>query len=424
MLRKGSGLARSGRASRPRVERLTESRPGLIDLNSDAAAALNDLGRRLASSSRFWGDPDDENDTSTDRSVVRCVHRGDHWYEVTVVDAVGLIAAGDLLIEVHPKIDLAHLVHLLIHSDAVPRTASIAASASADTPLWELVARWYVDALEAVLRRGLVLDYRTESDLAPSVRGQLLPTETAHAYYSGRIGIASVYDEFDEDTALNRVLLAASKVITGTPGLEALTRRRARTASARMDHIGPLSPGDMDVTTDRRSQYYSTALALARHVLDGTGRSLISGVVPAQSFLIRTPELVESGIRAILAEALAELLPVIKRGRQLSDSRLTLNPDLVFGNVAIGDVKYRLIGGDWNRRDLYQIVAFATAFGVQRAALIAFGVDVAAPPALRFSNLNVQLFRWMVDREYSPTRAADELSREIRQWLCTSELFP
>jgi hypothetical protein len=37
-------------------------------------------------------------------------------------------------------------------------------------------------------------------------------------------------------------------------------------------------------------------------------------------------------------------------------------------------VKYKAPDGTWNRPDLYEVVAFAVAFGRSHAALVTFGV--------------------------------------------------
>lgn len=117
------------------------------------------------------------------------------------------------------------------------------------------------------------------------------------------------------------------------------------------------------------------AIALGRNLLRWTGRSLAEGGAAAWTFLIRTPEMVEAGVRSVLAERLGPGT-VRKEGRQLVGSTLTFNPDLVFGGpaVAVGDVKYKLAGGDWDRSDLYQVVAFATAFRVDEDCCSGSGV--------------------------------------------------
>lgn len=415
-------LRNSGRAYSQRVEHLIESRPKLLSLDPIDAAALDDLGKRLASTKSFWGGAEDETGAEPTRTVIRCVSRGGDSYEVTVINAVGLVSIRGLQIEVHPKIELSHFLYLLRKGDVLPRTVTHTTTAAADTTLWDLVARWYVETLETVLRRGLLSDYRSESDLLQVARGQVLPVETAGAYYGGRVGVMCEYDEFDEDMPLNRVLLAAARAIVESAQLEESTRRAASTSSARLDRVGPLRSGDLSARTDRRSEYYRDALILAHHILDGTGRSISAGPELARSFLIRTPEMVEAGVRSILAAALSDTVEVVKVGRQLQGVRLTFNPDLIFGSVAVGDVKYKQASNEWNRPDLYQAIAFATAVRVARAAIVTFGAadEGGPPPALSVGDIELRTFRWTTDPGISPSVAADELAREVRQWIVSA----
>ncbi len=411
-------MVSSGRVSARSSEALVESRPKLLSLSPSQAAELRGLGRRLASAKAHWSAPLREDEDEPTRTVIRCVPAGDGLHEVTIFNAVGLIGVSGLQLEVTSKIPLSHLLYLLSHSDVLPRMDTTRVSAAADDSLWDLVARWYVEALEGVLRRGLLSDYRRERDLLPVARGQVLALATVSAYYTGRIGVASEFDEFDEDTALNRVLLAAARAIAESPLLDPQVRGRALVGVSCMHHIGQLQPQDVGATVDRRSAYYREALALGRHVLDATGRTIAAGAEQARVFLLRTPELAESGIRAILAAGLRDLVAVRKRGLQLRHSKLTLNPDLVFGDIAVGDVKYKLGGSEWNRADFYQAVAFATGFRVRHVAVVSFGVQSdPLPPTVEVGDIKLRPFRWNIEPSVSPAQAAAQLTSQIGNWI-------
>jgi hypothetical protein len=49
-----------------------------------------------------------------------------------------------------------------------------------------------------------------------------------------------------------------------------------------------------------------------------------------------------------------------KNAGKVEASNVTLNPDLIFGGVAVGDVKYKMWERDWNRVDLYQAITFVS----------------------------------------------------------------
>jgi 5-methylcytosine-specific restriction enzyme subunit McrC len=411
-------LESSGQASARRSESLVESQPKALDLSPSQVAELRDLGRRLASTKAYWAASLRGGEDERKSTVIRCVAAEGGLHNVTVVDAVGLIGVSGLQLEVQPKIPRSHLLYLLSFSEILPRRDQARVAAGTEDSLWSLLAQWYIEALEAVLRRGLLSDYRRERNFLPASRGQVMPLATADAYYSGRIGIASEYDEFDEDSALNRVLLAAARVIAEHTLLSPQIRRRALANVFRMRHVGELHPQDLRVSVDRRSTYYRDALIFAHHVLEATGRTIAVGAEPARAFLIRTPELVESGVRTILAIGLRDLVAVRKKGRQIERSKLTLNPDLIFGNVAVGDVKYKMGERAWNREDLYQAVTFAVGFHVGHAAVISFGAGTdSLPPALGVGDVELRAFRWDINQIGAPSAAATHLINQVHSWL-------
>jgi len=92
---------------------------------------------------------------------------------------------------------------------------------------------------------------------------------------------------------------------------------------------------------DRRASRYSDSVALAKHLLWVTARSIEVGDASARCFLVRTPDLIEAGLRSILAEALSDVCLVKKCGLGIPGTKMTLNPDLTFGDQAVGGVKYK-----------------------------------------------------------------------------------
>jgi hypothetical protein len=181
--------------------------------------------------------------------------------------------------------------------------------------------------------------------------------------------------------------------------------------------VGELRPGDVYHAPERRSAHYAMGLQLARHVLAATGRAAAAGPAPAWTFLIRTPELIEDAVRAILRQGLHDLVDVSKSGIQLRPSKLGLNPDLVFGGIAVGDVKYSLLAPDWNRPHLYQAVAFATGYRVTRAGVFGFMLKGPSPPQLQVGPVGLTAFAWLSDETVAPETAEATLLDEARSWI-------
>jgi hypothetical protein len=391
-----------------------------VDLSSLEVEALTRMGRRLASQTSWWGENEGES-SGRETSAIKCVRAGDGRWRVRVDNAVGVVRVGNVQIVVEPKIPLSHLLYLMAEAGSLPRLDEERASLAADQSLWALVAAWFTASAESLLRRGLIRDYQeTRQDLS-LIRGRVQPPRTATNFYVGRVAFDCEFDEFDIDTPLNRIVLAAARAVASSVLLASDVRRRAMSIAVRMDEgVQDLAAGDLRAAFDRRTAHYAEVIPLARHVLRSRGRTLAGGEELGWSFLIPTPALVEEGIRNVLNRGLTPKYWVKKRGRQLEGSTLTFNPDLVFGpSAAVGDVKYKLTSTTWNRADLYEVIAFGVAFRAERTCLVTFNQSSGDR---RFSDLRVGDIRvshlvWDADLARSPIDSADALVASARSWL-------
>jgi hypothetical protein len=405
-----------------RTETIVESVAVELKLTDAEADALKAVGTRLAGERTWWGDEE----SPEERTVVQCSRSvgGDIW-KVRVVDAIGLISVGSLQIAVNPKIPLDHLLYLFEASGRFPRLDTQLGSLAGGVSFWRLIATWFVLATERLLRRDLIRDYQTLSDELPVVVGSLEPVPTARAYYAGRLSFSCRFDEFSFDTALNRVLRAAAVAIAGSGDLDHSLRRRSQRIIARLDGVGELKSSDLRVEVDRRSKHYSDAVCLATHVIRSLGRHLVGGDMKAWAFLLRTPEMVEEGIRRILQQRYG-IARIRKKGRRLEGSSLSVNPDLEIDNGdAVADVKYKLCGTEWVRADLYQGVTFATAFNSQFAAIVNFrptAAKILVP--LKVGSIVVSHLTWPANPATKPAAAAEEFEHDFDAWLGTLPSVP
>lgn len=226
------------------------------------------------------------------------------------------------------------------------------------------------------------------------------------------------YEEFDVNSPLNRILRHGVRLVLSSPCTNRDLRRRAALLSARLDGVGEFDFSDLRATPDRRTRHYKDAIILAKHLIHSIGRHLGAGLASAWTFLVPTPALVEDGIREVLKSRLGNQVHIEKRGRQLVGSTMTLNPDLVFDHGReVGDVKYKLLGKDWARADLYQLTTFAEGYGSDRGLLVGFSPsNKLVPPDVQIGDIHLTVASWPTDRELSPDDAAQQLSEQIRSW--------
>lgn len=398
---------------------LFESQAADLALSDREATALAVAGRRLASHKAWWGA--DEN--KEERTVIRCTRVATNRWTLRVADAVGLISVGDLQIEVKPKIPIDHFLYLLSMSGQFPRLDSQRVGGLQGLSLWDLVARWFLSEAESLLQRGLMNDYHETAGWLKTIRGRVRTTDTVRAMAVGRLEAHCVLEEFETDTPLNRVVKEAARLVSGSPSLLWSDRRRALAIVSNIPNAGRLRPGDLDAMVDRHTRSYASTVSLAHHIIAGQGRTLESGQDIAWTFLIRTPELIEEGIRTVLKRELAGRRDVVKQGRQIQGSTLTFNPDLLFdGGLATGDVKYKWLGAEWRRADLYQAIAFAVAFETDLAALGGFrAIPLSEPRKVVIGDIEVREFEWVANSDVPPEEAGRILAASLEDWLSDRE---
>lgn len=395
---------------------VTESKPKTLSLTAEVATALVSAGQQLVAPTRPRGEDDEVQD---ERSIVQCVSLGDGKWQVTVANAVGVIAIPGLQLLVKPKIPQRHLLFLLGHTEEFRSIHHQVAQLQEEASLWQVVARWFTSAAEDVLRLDLIRDYREVSKELFFGRGTMDALKTARLYYQGRLEFSCRFDEFTVDTPLNRVLKGAARVVAGSSLLPYELRWRARRLSLRMDEVGDLTAADLLASTDRRTAHYKAAIRFAKVVIKRSGRFVGQGDAYAWTFLIPTPLLVEEGILNVLETHLAPSRSVQKQVLPMEGTEKTLNPDLYFdAGAAVGDVKYKVDIGDWRRADLYQVIAFAVGASTSAACVIGFRTqDVPHLTQVGVGNIRVMPFSWDTSDDVAPSESAAKLSASVEAWL-------
>jgi 5-methylcytosine-specific restriction enzyme subunit McrC len=394
---------------------LIESHPSSLDISEDDASLLSAIGRQLASTRTWWG----ESPSLETRSVIDVRRNHTGMYDVTFREVIGVVQLGHIRIRVAPKIPWAHFVYIASRSEFSPRLSTDIASIEQGFEFVGMLCRWFVDSAERLVRLGLRQDYGETTQELEEVRGRLLPFETAAEVLKGRLVASCLFDELTYDTPLNRIVRAACERVSCLSNISADTRRRARRLLYRMDGVGQLLHADIRRKPDRLSKSYIRPVSLAQLILGTCGISLSHGKIHGTSFLLRTPEIIEDGLRSIIAEALPSI-QVKKRRQMLGDSGISVNPDIVFGNrLAVADVKYKYFGRDWNRNDFNQIVAFATAFDTQRCALFGFVSEPFSSKSglVRVGRVEATRIAWPVGPGTSPGTVSKLMIESLKHWL-------
>ena len=131
--------------------------------------------------------------------MIRCERKAHGRYEVRVAEAIGAVAAGNLQLLVEPKIPLSHLTYILQEGGQLPRIADGRAELQSDENFLNLIAFWFVQAAEELLRHDLIRDYSTINADRAAARGRIDPIPTARSLLRGRPSLRCTFDELTVD---------------------------------------------------------------------------------------------------------------------------------------------------------------------------------------------------------------------------------
>lgn len=395
---------------------VTESTEALVQLTRDQAHQLRNLSKLLASRRSWWGSESVENPKQAE--VIRISQSTGDEYRITVRNVVGAISLGDLTLLVGPKIPIDHFVYIASRSlNLDSREADQGTTLASGFFFHELIARWLVTRSAQILRSGLSTDYEGMQDSLRYVRGRVDPTRTSINFLRGMPVIESEFEERTNNSPENRILKSALNLVN-VSGLDTEELRysasRLRKALSAVEDAGH---NDLNLPPRSFPPRYRQAVDLAISVIRNSGRNLSGGNRTAGSFLIRTPNLIEDGIRKIIKQAVAPV-PVSQGGRVLLPTSLTSNPDILLSRPPkTADVKYKFFGSMWNRADLAQGVFFAESYRSTKGAVIGFSHGTHRLPDVPVGRITISPLFWDVAEGTNPQESADRLIRSIENWL-------
>jgi hypothetical protein len=335
----------------PEEIEITEAVETRVSLTDSQVTAINEHSRFLASSRSWWGAIGEE---ELERHVISVTPRGGGSYSLTVRNAVGVLAVDGLSIFVKPKIPLDHFVYIASHAlFSDERSGSGDVDLMEGTSFQELVAGWVVQGVRQIVRGGLSSDYELIRDSLPYVRGRIAMTKTALNFHKGTVAIESEFEDRTNNSPENRILRSALDLLN--PRLLGSEKHRQEVQLLRTVFWGVERASEADLKLPSRSfpPRYRRTVDMAISLLRNSGRSLTSGPSASKSFLVRTPGIMEDGLREIIRRGL-QPVRVAKGGKVLSPTTLRVNPDLLVTNVPFtADVKYKKFGPMWNRNDLF-----------------------------------------------------------------------
>lgn len=308
----------------------------------------------------------------------------------------GVLQAGDLMVEVLPKIagqddfDRSMLLRMVALAANLP-LARLEASrlARQQHTMLTVLVEWFCDEVSAQAHQGLLKQYVTEADALPSIRGRWRPEVDALRHPGRPDRLHCHFDELTADNLLNQLLKAALRRVEPSMRVHAVLQRRVQELCGTLGDVRDvwLTHEDVDrLSLNRLTQRYSRALMMARWFLAQEAPDLRQGGRHGLALMFDMNALFQRTLAAAMSKALPEGWQLREEGPRrylavdhLGDQRFQLRPDICLlqdGQVrAIVDAKWKVLEGGQDGRwsvgqgDVYQLNAYASTYGCDRLAL-------------------------------------------------------
>jgi 5-methylcytosine-specific restriction enzyme subunit McrC len=306
---------------------------------------------------------------------------GEGAYELRAGSTVGTFVLPSLRLLIRPKVGLENLFFLLGFGPKVTRWGDARFPYEQDPDLFKAVA-WAFDAeVRRALAQGLVRGYQPRSETLATLRGRIDVAGQLRARQGRPFPLECRFEEYTEDTELNRVIKAAHRRLLQVPQLDAQIARKLRHGFRAFENVASVEypPGSIpEPVFTRLNIHWRAAERLARLILGQRSLRDQEGAVVGTTFTVDMNALFERFVESIVDEearrADLRLVPRARRRRQLT-KKIPIRPDLILHgggrDLAVADVKYKeLKPAEWPHADLYQLLAYCVSLNLPSGLLI------------------------------------------------------
>ncbi len=283
-------------------------------------------------------------------------------------------------LECRPKVPARNLFVLLAAAYDLP-DPFLDAPAEVDRieDVLAFVVGRFAALVEERLDRGLYRAYVEEEGNLATVRGRIAVAEDLRRNYILRQRTWCRYSEYAWDVPENQVLRQVVRLLAGW-GLRPELGRRLRRLDARLEEVTPgrFVAADLDrFAYHRLNEAYRPLHRFCRLFLEGASPSGEAGPFGFAAFLLDMNRLFEAYVTQILRDHAPTGLAVAAQAvvHLDRDRSVAMHPDVLVrasGQVVLAaDCKYKhLAPGRHGPHDLYQLLAYCTALGVERGVLV------------------------------------------------------
>ena len=360
--------------------------------------------------------------------VVQPAFGSERSYVLTPGSTVGVVRIDDLVVHIQPKVGAAPVLFMLSYAFDPRAWRPDSAPICADADLAEAIVPMFCRLAEEALRPGLLHGYVRVDESGPTIRGRVRFADQARRHRGAPLPVEISYDDYTPDILENRLLVTALTILGRLRLRHAESNRVIARLSYLLQGVSLLPAGrrPQEPIWTRLNARYRPAIGLARLIIEGLGVEAAAGGVEANSLLVNMNAVFESFVRVALMEALgldAAHFPVgsgVSRTTLDKELLVRLQPDLSWWQegrcVFVGDCKYKKSWNGVPNADVYQLLAYLTAFELDDGMLIyAAGEDTERSVSVRHTGKRIRVH--VLDVTRPPRDVLQDvarLSEEIR----------
>jgi 5-methylcytosine-specific restriction enzyme subunit McrC len=303
---------------------------------------------------------------------------------------VGVLVGDGWELRIRPRLDVPRLMFLLAYAADQGGWRDIVAPFEEERDEVAAVASgfsWH--ALRAV-ERGPLRGYQRRDERRDNLRGRIRFADQVARGGGLAIPLEISYADYTADVLENRMLVTAATLLLRMPRVAPLARRRLLHVRSRLEGVRALRDwrGVSAPTITRLNEHYKPALTLAELVLQNLSLSEKSGKLSSSTFVFDMNKVFEDFVTAAFTAAMRKhggtVRPQVGEYSLDTGRQLRLRPDLGWWDgdrcLAVLDAKYKAIDdGEMRHDDAYQMLAYCTAYGLDRGYLV-YAKDSGAEP--------------------------------------------
>lgn len=303
---------------------------------------------------------------------------------------VGVVTVGGYDVRVRPRLAIPRLMFLLGYAADPRGWRELGPRFDVEKDLFAAIAHGFAIHAERALSPAPVRGYVSVDDRTLTLRGRVRVGDQIARWPGLPIPLEVTYDDHVVDVPENQLVRGAAELVLRLPQLTTGVRRRLLRVRATLEEVEPAIPSASISAPEitRLNERYAGALKLAELILRNTSIATSRGKVTSVAFAFDMNKVFED----FLATSLRMALEWYGGNVQMQYSRtyldterlLGLKPDITWwrGGAcrAIIDAKYKaLASSSFPNADAYQMLAYCTAFGLDRGYLV-YAKDATQKP--------------------------------------------